>query len=88
MGTAAKKTLYDRMVEAGTRIDSHESDLYVVDTAQSRKILADWLAEQEPFVVACWKSDLFMDSEGVRWIDCPFEFDPWWHAKLEGKVLR
>lgn len=69
------KTLFSRIVSAGIRYDSHESDLYLPDTPEVRAILADFPLESsnaKPFRSLV---------DGRQWLDVPFAFMPFWEAK-------
>ena len=68
-------SLFSRIVAAGIRYDSHESDLYLPDTPEVRAIMADFPLERgnaRPF------RSLVDDSP---WLDVPFVFMPYWEAK-------
>lgn len=69
------QALFSRIVSAGIRYDSHESDLYLPDTPEVRAILADFPLERgnaRPFRSLV---------DGSPWLDVPFAFMPYWEAK-------
>ncbi len=66
-------TLYEELVAAGCEIENHESDLYVVVSEAALSILAGYE----------FRSTLsFFASEGRRWVDVPFAFDPFWAVAM------
>ncbi len=71
----AMKTLYEEIVLAGIPTDHHESDLYVLDTALSRELIAKNGKVATGFVSRI---------DGKRWLDIPFAFDPFWKARNQG----
>jgi len=69
------QTIYQRATAAGIPMDHHESDLYLQDTPEARRILAEWRDEsgRDEFVT------YFRDQEtGEQWMDIPFAYDPFW----------
>ena len=62
--------LYQRITDAGIPTDSHESDLYVLDSAETRAILADYPELH-------W-SAFRSQTDSRVWIDVPFMYLPWW----------
>ena len=78
------RTIYQRATAAGIPMDHHESDLYLKDTPEARRILAEWRAEsgRDEFVT------YFHDQEtGEQWIDIAFAYDPFWVAKGERSAI-
>lgn len=70
-------SIYSDMVKAGQEIDNNESDLYVKDTPKAREILA-----QHGKKVDGWNVQLFNDQiAGARWLDLPFQYEPFWRAR-------
>ena len=68
--------LHADLVAAGQQIDSHESDLYVLDTPEARRIIAKHMPD---FNV---DASVFTSARGDgSWIDVPFAFTPWWAAR-------
>lgn len=65
-------TLYQKLVAAGCRIDSHESDLYTPDTPEARAIVT---AEGFHFVT------FIHQTERTSWLDVAFAYEPWWTAR-------
>jgi len=62
------------LVKAGIQVDSHESDLYVKDTPEARKILKNFNLKSKPF-----RSQI--DKE--MWLDVPFAYTPFWQKKAK-----
>ena len=65
------QTLYEELKEAGCEIDHHESDLYVLATAQAFLIVKRYPVKYERFV----------GSDGKFWLDIPFMYTPWWEHR-------
>ena len=65
------KSLYERMVEAGVKIDHHYSDLQVESTETTRAIIAVFKKEG----ICPLHTENFI-SEGVPWIEIAFMYDP------------
>jgi hypothetical protein len=63
-------SLYQDMLAAGVKIDSHESDLYVEATPSSVAILKRY--------PRCNASYFRNNVDGKLWIDIPFAYDPFW----------
>jgi hypothetical protein len=72
-------SLYTDLVAAGCEVDSHYSDLYVLDTELARSIIAAYIGARGigPKRPAVFRSAI--DSR--YWIDLPFLFDPFWERK-------
>jgi hypothetical protein len=72
-------TLYTDCVEAGLKIDHHESDLYIKDGYKAREL-----------VIKNGKVKLmeeFIDNiDHEDWIEIPFAYDPWYEKKEVGDV--
>jgi hypothetical protein len=72
------KTLYQRLVESGIQVSSHESDLYFPATPESKAIL-------EEFPLQKGNATSFTNQAhpniGERWYDVPFAYDPFWEAR-------
>jgi len=60
-------TIYTDLVQAGCKIDNHESDLYVEDTPQAREIVAKHGMRPG-----------FFKSDGEQWMELPFMYEPHW----------
>ncbi len=73
------KTLYERLTEAGIKIDNHYSDLYFLWTEESSAILAEFFPNRS-------RSFFISTIDGKTWCDVPFSFDPYWKAKAEAPV--
>jgi hypothetical protein len=66
--------LFEQIKAAGIPFDNHESDLYVLVTPGSRKIIAE----------ACRLNDastFISQLDGKLWYDVPFAYQPFWDAK-------
>jgi hypothetical protein len=75
-------TLYGDLLAAGVPMDSHESDLYFQDTADSRAILAR-------FPESASIARIFPNQrKGGMWWDVPFAFLPWWERRCAAEALR
>jgi hypothetical protein len=71
--------LYDRLVAAGCEVDNHESDLYVRDTPEARRVI-------EGFEVQFYNDGLTQyrfihQVTGEPWLDLPFMYSPWWRKR-------
>ncbi len=72
-------TLYQRLLEAGCKLDSHESDLYVEATTTALGIIKSY-AEHGCDV----KPKSFISQiDGKRWLDLPFMYEPWWASRIK-----
>lgn len=68
------KNYYSELLRAGIPMDHHESDLYVMDTPEARRILSDW-----PF----GRLERFRSNiNGKIYIDVPFGYMPYWERKM------
>lgn len=66
-----KQDVYAALTKAGIKTDSHESDLYALDTPEARRI-----------VHACgYRLHPFTSTDGGRWLDLPFAYTPFWKDK-------
>ena len=70
-------SLYTDMLEAGQEIDSRDSDLYVKDTPAARDVLAKHNKKIDGWNVQTFNSEI----DGARWLDLPFQYEPFWRAK-------
>ena len=66
-------TLYERAKAAALEMDSHDSDLYLKDTPEARRIVKEW---QEASGLD--GAITYFRSDGAQWMDIPFMFDPSW----------
>jgi len=71
-------TLYDRAKAAGLEMDHHESDLYLKDTPEARRVVAEHQAAsgRDEFVTY-----FTSEIDGARWMDIAFKYEPFWAAK-------
>ena len=69
-------SLYTLLLEAGCKLDNHESDLYVLDTPEARAIIE---AHGTGVPCAAFRSQV----DGKRWLDLPFHFAPWWEHRQQ-----
>ena len=75
--TEDRKSLYERLVEAGCETDSWQSDLYVREIEMAKQIIRDF--ESEGGISN--KENFISERDGQRWIDLPFAFKPYWDAR-------
>lgn len=81
LGGDVLPSLYEELKAAGIKMDSHESDLYVLETPAVRGIIAQ-------FPMHAKNATRFRDRrDGKMWIDVPFAYDPWW-KKAEARDRR
>jgi hypothetical protein len=67
------QSVYTDLVKADAKIDHHASDLYVLDTPEARRIIAEHPEH---------KVEPFKDSiDGKRWLEIPFAYDPFWDER-------
>lgn len=80
-------TIYERMIAAGVKTDSHESDLYVPATPEALEVILAFREESGEVVPTV---PFRNQKDGTPWLDIPFRFDPWWeeHANLVPIVGR
>ena len=69
-------SLYTLLLEAGCKLDNHESDLYVLDTPEARAII---IAQHPAVSFAPFRSQV----DGRIWLDLPFHFAPWWEHRQQ-----
>lgn len=69
------KSLYQRMIDAGVRVEGHYSDMYVPDTPQVREII------HTHDVRVHYTSFPSNVAPHEQWLDIPFAFMPYWEAK-------
>jgi hypothetical protein len=70
-------SLYERFKAAGVQIDNHYSDLYVPNTEQTRKIIAQFKGEGGAAFVSTFRSNI----DRTFWLDIAFSFDPYWEGE-------
>lgn len=68
--------IYYKLLAAGVKIDSHESDLYAEATPEAIE-----LSKNEPN-----RSFFTSQIDGKRWIEIPFAYMPYWEKKSGGKT--
>ena len=68
-------SIYERAKAAGIPMDSHESNLYLKDTPEARRILQEWREEsgRDGFVTY-----FHGNIDGAQWMDIAFAYDPFW----------
>jgi len=73
-------TIYQEMKAAAVDLESHESDLFVPVTKMTTAIVEKYHHEVGQFT----------DSQGKKWYEIPFGFDPWWteKAKIQQELNR
>lgn len=72
---------YKELIAAGIQTDSHESDLYVLVTPDSSRIVK----------ASGWSRSTFVSQiDGKLWFDLPFAFEPFWDrvARVSGMVPK
>ena len=69
-------TLYDECVKRGIPVASHESDLYIPCTEETRMLIMHYGHDRRgPKATA----ETFINQvEGGRWYDVPFGYAPFW----------
>lgn len=72
-------TLYDAIKAAGVKFASHETDLYIPATEQTRAILKQFPLQD------MIKTVFINQVEGGLWYDIPFAYIPAWQAKNNGR---
>lgn len=72
-------TLYQRILSAGIQHDHHESDLYVPDTPEVRRII-DETKHHTQRVFPSFINHIH-PGKGEVWLDIPFAYDPWWEER-------
>lgn len=65
-------TIYQACVSAGLQIDSHESDLYILATPESRSLL------QELKIARTW---FISQIDGKTWFEVFGAYDPFWKRR-------
>lgn len=68
------REFYDACVATGAGIDSHESDLYVTVTPETRA-----LVEQYTFTATI--TEFRSPVDGRWWFEVPFGFIPFWETR-------
>lgn len=70
-------TIYSDMIAAGIEVHSHESDLYVPNTPESREILAKHHKKVDGWNVQSFTNQI----DGAQWLDIPFAYEPFWQSR-------
>jgi hypothetical protein len=70
------KSIYEQAIELGLDIKHHETDLYLKDTPETRKLLKDYEFKVN---VTSFVSQI----DECFWFDIPFAYDPIWNKKYE-----
>jgi hypothetical protein len=73
------ESAYTAIVRAGIPTDHHESDLYVLDTPEARRILAEHGRAYSRFISA---------TDRRYWLDVPFAYAPFWTKKTRVVLHR
>ncbi len=66
--------LYEAIIAMGVKMDSHESDLYIPVTKETKALVAQYEYKEN---VTTFKSQI----DGAIWFDVPFAFIPFWEAR-------
>ena len=81
------KSLYQRLKDAGCKIDNHYSDLYVEATEPARKIIDEYKKENGLAGTGLCSS-FISQIDGKRWLDLPFFFEPYWLEKQQKAEVK
>ena len=65
-------SVYVQISKIGVEIDHHESDLYVRDTYEVRRILENTETNYS----------VFRDENNEPWLDVPFAYEPFWASRI------
>lgn len=71
-------SLYRRLKKAGCEIASWQSDLYVRATPEAVDIVKRYSEETG---IKLGYNGFISKSDGLRWIEAPFAFEPFWAAR-------
>ena len=77
------RTLFEEIVHRGIPYSSHESDLYIPCTEETRALL------KEPwYLMHKLNATSFPNNcdERRRWYDISFAYQPWWEAREPKKA--
>jgi len=66
-------SLYTDLIEAGIKVESHESDLYCPANSQTRELI-----KKHGLKATYFTSKI----DGCVWCDVPFQYDPFWESKM------
>lgn len=67
-------SIYQKAKEIGIEIDSHETDLYLKDCQESRKLIEEYEFKNN---VTKFRSQI----DKCLWFDVPFAYDPAWEKR-------
>lgn len=73
-----KTSLYRQLKKAGCEIGSWQSDLYVRATPEAVDIVKRY-SEEMGVAISC--HGFVSKADGLRWIEVPFAFEPFWAAR-------
>lgn len=73
-----RMSLYRRLKKAGCEIASWQSDLYVRATPEAVEIVKQYSEETG---IKLGYTGFVSNSDGLRWIEAPFAFEPFWAAR-------
>jgi hypothetical protein len=62
-------SIYQEACKAGLSLDNHESDLYLKECTEARRLVQNAKVAFSYFI---------SQIDGQTWIDVPFAYDPWW----------
>jgi uncharacterized membrane protein len=71
------KHIYDVLREQGAKLDSHESDLYVKFTPETREIVNAYYHRGD----ICEASTFRDQIDGAIWYAVPFAYKPFWDKR-------
>lgn len=71
--------VYRALKESGLPLDHHESDLYVIDSPQARRILQVYGLSLGPGRITRFVSQI----DRRHWLDIPFAYTPFWEGKTK-----
>jgi hypothetical protein len=68
---------YEKLLEIGAKMDSHESDLYVKATPEAWKIIR----------ASGWSCTIFTDQiDKETWYELPFAYLPYWKGRTQRRA--
>ncbi len=74
-------TIYDVLINAGCRVGSHESDLYVKADDVSRPIIAAAIKDRRLATKPALFQSNHPEDNGALWYEIPFGYSPLWRAR-------
>ena len=69
--------LFQAVVQRGIPYDSHESDLYIPVTKETRELILKYPHKEN---VTVFRNQ----RDGCAWYDIPFAYVPWWEKREKG----